>query len=274
MRLFDVLSLYLAPPLPDQCKLHLAGWDGKNHPLDVFYDGKFDEWQSWQTKKNFERDFIIALINLPGQKDKWLFAGVYRTNGYDVHEGVPYGPYKYNTTLMEEYTDLIGRLIISFQRPGRGSYLVASNWAESLLISEMRDKRMTIGDFPGYNRTCITKLKLDTIIREEIPSWKSALSSVAGVYLITDCLTGKHYVGSAYGLGGIWGRWSIYAQTGHGGNKDLERLLQEKGGDHARNFQFTVLEIADTHASKEDLIEREGYWKDVLNSREFGYNGN
>ena len=43
---------------------------------------------------------------------------------------------------------------------------------------------------------------------------------------------------------------------------------------YAENFQFGVLEIADTHASDADVVKRETRWKELLLTREFGYNGN
>src|SRR3546814_583456 len=38
-------------------------------------------------------------------------------------------------------------------------------------------------------------------------SWRTALSSVSGVYILVCPTTGQRYVGSAYGAGGFWGRW-------------------------------------------------------------------
>jgi hypothetical protein len=38
---------------------------------------------------------------------------------------------------------------------------------------------------------------------------RGALSSVAGVYLISDTLDGRLYVGSASGQGSFWQRWSL-----------------------------------------------------------------
>jgi hypothetical protein len=85
-----------------------------------------------------------------------------------------------------------------------------------------------------------------------------------------------HYVGSAYGEGGIWGRWKAYSETGHGFNKILQALLNDMGMEYARHFQFCILETADTNAGKDDVIIRETHWKKVLFSREShgGYNAN
>ncbi len=85
--------------------------------------------------------------------------------------------------------------------------------------------------------------------------------------------TGKLYVGSATGGEGIWSRWCAYSTTGHGGNCELADLLREKGDTYAENFHFGVLEIADTHASTDDILRRESYWKDLLRTRvPHGYN--
>ena len=75
-------------------------------------------------------------------------------------------------------------------------------------------------------------------------------------------------------MNGIWGRWCSYSENGHGDNKELKALLEEKGGAYADNFQYAILEIADPLDTKEQVIERENHWKDVLLSRTFGYNSN
>jgi len=145
-----------------------------------------------------------------------------------------------------------------------------------MAVHELRPQRLTVADFPGYASVIISKATLDIIVQQQIASWKSALSSVAGVYLITDTETGKHYVGSAYGEGGFWQRWSEYSATGHGHNKALLALLAIKSVAYASKFQFCILEIADTHASKNDVLARETHWKNALCSREShgGYNAN
>lgn len=65
-----------------------------------------------------------------------------------------------------------------------------------------------------------------------------------------------------------------YSSNGHGGNKDLRANLENKGSGYADNFQYTILEIADIHASNEEVLQRETYWKNVLCSKEHGYNAN
>src|SRR5476649_526836 len=107
---------------PEECKLHLAVWNGYDNPLDVFLAGTFPEWQNWQNNKNFERPHIVSLIKMDGWC-RWLFAGVYSTHGCTykaVNEA-----YYYETKELPEFASLTGRLIIEFSRSGRQSYLIA-----------------------------------------------------------------------------------------------------------------------------------------------------
>jgi len=167
-------------------------------------------------------------------------------------------------------------LIIEFARTGRQSYLKAENWARQLQVSELKPRPLAIEEFPGFSNVILPKRKLDIIVAQEIESWKAALSSVAGVYLITDSKTGRHYVGSAYGTEGIWNRWKAYSENGHGGNKNLRTLLQNEGTGYSINFQFSILETADTSTSEDDVLKRETHWKNALCSREShgSYNAN
>ncbi len=271
MLLFELLRLSFPSIQEKDCKIHLAVWNGNENPIDVFLAGEFEEWQTWQSKKNFERKYIIALLQLPGV-NKWLFAGGFSSEGNKYIEEEKY--YKYKTTEIHQFGSLAGRLVISFKRSGRQSYLNAENWASELSVNELRPERMVVEEFSGYNKVMLSKKRLELVVSQCIKSWKGALSNVSGVYLITDKETGKLYVGSATGDGGIWQRWSDYANSGHGGNKELVALLKEKGSKYSDNFQYSVLEIADTHSSTDDVLGRESYWKDVLCSRQHGYNAN
>ncbi|HNT74301.1 MAG TPA: GIY-YIG nuclease family protein [Anaerolineae bacterium] len=112
------------------------------------------------------------------------------------------------------------------------------------------------------------------ITEQQEQTWKSALSNVKGVYLIVDTSNGKKYVGSATSEGGIWQRWEDYVNTGHGGNDRLKELMLTYGVTYADNFQYAILEIADSHATKDYILSREAYWKQALLTRQFGYNAN
>jgi hypothetical protein len=271
MKLFELLFLKNKDVLPQSSKVHLAVWNGEDNPLDVYLSGEFEDWQSWQSKKNFERNHIVSLIQLSGT-DRWLFVGSY--NSIESKYIEEHNCFQYSTSEIDSLNELAGRLIVSFKRSGRASYLLAENWSENMFVSEVLPKKMVVEDFKGYGSTCLSKIKLDLIINQNLDSWRSALSAVSGIYLITDTATGKLYVGSATGDCGIWQRWCDYSYNGHGGNKELKRVLKNEGNDYSSNFQYSILEIADTHTNTESIIERESYWKNVLCSREYGYNSN
>jgi hypothetical protein len=272
MELFDFLQSLDPGAIPGQTKVHLAVWNGREDPLDKFIDGDFEEWQRWQTKRNFQRDIVVSLIALPG-RSRWLFAGCFDSENVKWKQRQEL--YHYDLVKRSATDELTGRLVVKFERTGRQSYLRAENWLEEMTVSEIFAKKMTVPGFPGFQRICLTKSQLDRIIINDVASWKSALSSVGGVYLIADLVTGKGYVGSASGDSGFWARWSSYSATGHGGNKELKRLLKDQGGEYASNFQFSILETADNRSAPEDILGRESHWKSVLLSRApFGYNAN
>lgn len=260
---------FSVPPL--KCKLHLAAHNGTRNPLDVFLSGEFKQWQELQSRRNFERGHVLSLIQLPAS-DLWLFAGCFRVLGCaDGGEGVPF---RYQTEAIALSDDLTGRLVIRFARPGRQSYLCLERWADDLRVHELKAERVVVGGFPGFKRVRLSQAELNLVVTHGVDTWRSALSSVGGIYLITDLATGKLYVGSACGEGGIWARWTAYQQTGHGGNKELRELLAIQGREYAANFQFAVLETADTHADQEAILARESHWKQVLVSRVHGLNAN
>lgn len=256
-------------------KIHLAGHNGEEDPLDVYYAGKFKFWQEWQTRKNFKCTHIISLIQLP-EKHQWLFVGVYESLGCVPREENP-DHYRYSTKLLPGQDDLIGRIVVHHHRSGRQPYPWYTSAIE-LPIVEVRREPMTIGDFPGFNAVRISHEHLKIITDHAIPSWHGALANIKGIYLITNsdddenASPRRHYVGKASGDVGIWQRWCDYAGNGHGGNKELKTLINKHGPEYAKHFRYSILEIADTHASDKDIRARESHWMNVLKSREFGLN--
>ena len=141
-------------------------------------------------------------------------------------------------------------------------------------LSYILEKRVALTDFVGFTNVNIDYKTLKYIISDNIVSWKSALSNVKGVYLIMDTVTGKQYVGSAYGDECIWQRWAQYAKDGCGGNVELKALLREKGEKYRFNFKYSILEVCNMNFGNEYVVERENYWKEVLLTRKFGLNKN
>ena len=212
---------------------------------------------------------MLSLIdNGPGE---WLFVGVYRiTKAARPHPSRPH-IFVYGAEGLPGQDHLIGRIKVAHKR-SRASYVWHKDPITLPIIEILRERQVMAG-FPGYNKVTLGHQDLRTIIGQRIASWHGALASIKGIYLIADKVTGAQYVGKASGRDGIWSRWSSYAKNGHGGNVELKRLLGQKGEGHIANLQYSILEIADTHASDADILAREYYWMRALGSRVHGLNG-
>lgn len=255
--------------LEGNTKLHLAtGREDKREPLYIYYRGEFKTWQESQTKNNFNREYILSLIEIA--KDEWLFVGIYRKIACNQVGD----RFIYDTELLDVSTDLIGRLVIKFNKSFRNSYVLLEKYINDFELSEIKKERYSIEPFPGYENVRIKYDLLKTVISQDENSWKTALSNVKGVYLISDLATGKLYVGAAYGKDAFWSRWTEYVQTKHGGNKLLKEVISKKGDEYAENFQFTILETRSMNAEDDEITDRETFWKEILLTRDFGYNNN
>lgn len=270
MNLFAVLALNDVRLTPEASKVHLASWNGDANPLQVYFEGWFDTWQSYQSKLNFSKPFVISLIQLP-ERDRWLFVGAHAV--VNVAWDDERQEHKYETVPVQACSELAGRLVVSHARTGRQAYLLGSSCADRLAVHALLPEAMQFEEFPGFKKVDLEWPDLAIICRHNTTSWRTALSNVAGVYLISDPTDGKLYVGSATGEGGIWGRWSQYVD-GHGNNVELFQLVGRQGLERARVFRFSILEIADVHASQAEILERESHWKRVLLTRTHGYNAN
>ncbi|PAL17667.1 hypothetical protein B8W92_01525 [Moraxella osloensis] len=275
MNAFHLLQMLLPDLTPKNSKLHFAITNGKENPLDVYYQGDFQEWQRQQLKRNFDRKYVVSFIAMP-TPNLWLFAGVHLSDIPTQREDCIYYP----LVEIQETKELDGRLIISFDKKNvdnkfvRQSYLLTENWVEKLNVAEVLAQALDFAKFPSFKSVHISFSQLKTIVKKSLSDWQSALSSVAGVYLIADKSSGKLYVGSATGEGGIWQRWAEYATNLHGNNRQLIELKKQFGDVHFENFYFSILEIADTHSSENEILVRESHWKNVLLTRQFGYNDN
>jgi len=269
MLAFDLIRMLDPELAPAETKIHLATYDGVDNPLSLLRSGGFAAWQARQSRQNFQCRRVVALVEMPG-RDRWLFGGVYDSRGCKPAAS----GFVYDLVERPGCTELNARLVCGFRRPGRQPYLLASRWSAQVRVVELLEQPHSLGDFPGFKSVLLRKQDLDAIVRAEIPSWRVALSSVGGVYLICDDKEGKLYVGSAYGAGGFWQRWSTYACTGHGDNLRLRELAEREGPERMAKLRYSILEIADAAVNRDDVIQREKHWKNVLGTRAFGLNCN
>jgi len=255
-------------------KAHLAiGGKARDNrfPLNEFIRGKFKEYQEIQNSQNFSRKFIFSLIYY--RKDEWMFAGIYEViNVKKIGD-----QYKYETNLLNSYENLIGRLILHYVKPHpQNTYLTFEKVFDKLEIVELLHDKITLEKFPGFENVDISYSELKNIIESEDDSWKSALSNMQGIYLISDTNNGKLYVGAAYGENAFWQRWTKYAKNGSGDNKKLKLMLEKHGFKYVYHFRYSILEVYSKLIKTEKYImDREAHWKNILQTRgEFGYNEN
>ena len=187
----------------------------------------------------------------------------------DMYEG---NVYIYNLSETNLFADLKDRLIIEWGSATQSWYQGATNRKHILAINSQVKY-----PFEGYE-SCIysfDKLKdiVDDMGMSVYEEHYKALSRVKGVYLIVDTTDGKQYIGSAYGDKGIFGRWSEYVNTHHGGNKELISLL-EKEPERYKNFRFTILKIFSEGATEKEVRAAEDLYKAKLGTFEFGLNDN
>lgn len=227
----------------------------------------FLEYQSSQKYDVFKgTKYIISFIGEDGLLSR--FVGVYEIKDIvkDEHSHL----YKYSMSEVKGYDDLKERVIVRWNN--------AISWHQWI-----RNKMEVVEISPGLHYKRFTDYfdlilpfrELQEIIIEDYSDWRNALSSVKGVYLITDNNSGKLYIGSAYGESGIWGRWKEYVSTnGHGGNKALRNLIDNDWEYAMKYFQFSILMILPKTTTAEEAIKKEQLFKLKLGTNSFGLNNN
>lgn len=226
---------------------------------------KFLEYQNTQVKPVFrDCDYIVSFIGESGMTAR--FIGVFNIQS-EVLSG---NAYKYSMTEVDGYEDLKERVIIRWSN--------AISWHQ-WIANEMEVLEIAPGlnykKFTDYFDLILDFKELQEIVEYQYSEWKQVLSAIKGVYLITDCRTGKLYVGSAYGDEGIWGRWSEYVATGgNGGNKALKELTDSDIGYATKYFQFSILMLLPKTVTKDEAISKEQLFKRKLGSSSFGLNNN
>jgi hypothetical protein len=248
---------------PETYKLHFARWNKQNQPLEVWVRDK-REWQGWQEyrpeRNDFNRPFIFSLIQFYHEVDIWLFGGVFRVVARHAD--------RYEVELTTQGEGFVGRLKLRSDYRERATRVKLENHFADFDVHEILREPYSGRSFPGFENIDLSFEELETLVRNARPDWQAALSSVKGVYLISDIVTGKRYIGSAYGDQGIWSRWCDYAVSGHGGNVELRALVSDPRLDYCRKaFRFALLEARPAPTPDELILEREAFWKRVLFTR-------
>lgn len=279
--MIGIIELLRLRGLDCNARIKLVRHQDNRYDIELLRRKKqIDVYQSYQATPIFSKcDYIVSFLGLEGTSA--LFYGVYKVLASKPGNQVPlpadfiYQDFDIDSIYYElrevpGFEDLKNRVVIDW---GKG----VKSWHQWLREKEVVEilPKGYVKNFPGYYDFILSYEELKKII--ENPSankiWHLLLSSVAGVYLITDTQTGNQYVGSAYGKKGVLGRWTEYAKNGHGGNQELKKLFKNDPS-YADNFQFTILRTLPKTLTQKEVIEIESLYKNKLGTRAFGLNTN
>jgi hypothetical protein len=245
-------------------------------------EGLFELYQSLQARPVFSGcEQIVSFIGDGGTRAR--FVGVYRVLKQTasvkgiVPKDCPYqewattSKYAYTLARQPAYAELEGRVIVDW---GAGA-LAWHQHLKNKRIIEILPKGRALQPFSDYLDFTLTFAQLKELVSGQVAhrDWYASLSAVAGIYLILAETTGHQYVGSAYGLDGIWGRWTQYAANGHGGNIMLKARLQTDDA-YPDAFRYSILQVLPKTTTQAEVIRWETQYKRKLGSRATGLNSN
>lgn len=283
IKLNDILGLSLEEISNSKIELNIQpGGEkkGRSHINMWLYCDEIDKingtcpecgyWGWYGKKRNFKPgQWVFSFVKL--RDNEWLF-----TSAAEIVE-VPKNQYAKVKTL-DKYKPYFGRLIIQLIK-GHTHSLYTFNLSTYIEDSNVKTILPTLydgDDFPGYDKVRLSYQQLESIIKHGKRDWIAALENQKAVYLITDKKNGKMYVGSATSRNGmLLQRWRSYIENGHGSNKELKELLNKEGFDYIKaNFYYSILENYNAKVDDLVILDRESWWKEILQTRSFGYNNN
>lgn len=246
-------------------------FDHNWNPIELFKNGDIStmlagQYWNYDRKKSYNHGQVtVGFVKISRNEDYWLLFHIGQiTKDLHIQNGVGY---EYET--LTKYEKYFGRLIVKFKNNATQMIRKAETVIDDCEVVQILPDTFDNDLFPGYEKVNIAWDELKRVIEKD--NWKTALQNQKGVYLLTDISNGKMYVGSAYGAQMILGRWRAYVNNGHGSNVGLRTLAFE----HIKaNFRYSILDIYKSTTDDQIIIDRESWWKQVLQSRKFGYNEN
>lgn len=253
----------------DERKIRGQLYEGTLYNLYRTEPEKFFMYQNEQRDKNFlDVEYIVSFIGEEGTESR--FIGVFKNNGiienFEDHQ-------IFDFEEISGFEILKERIIIDWGKNAISWHQWYDNEKEVIRIDKgISDKDIPL--FTGYNDVLLNYRQLKTIFEKENIDWKNRLDCCNCIYLIQDKHNGKQYVGSTYGKDGVWGRWKEYAESGHGNDVELKKLIDSDSLYAEKYFQWTILEILPLQISDSVAIDRELLWKRKFCTNQFGYNLN
>ncbi|WP_299742688.1 GIY-YIG nuclease family protein [uncultured Tateyamaria sp.] len=164
----------------------------------------------------------------------------------------------FETNRAKELVDLNGRLLVSVPA-GRAYVRLATNL--DLTIDALLPVPVTEPALPPWRHIVLSGSEMRQLPR----SWEAKLSEWRGIYLILDKSDGARYVGAAYGVDNVLGRWRAHVARDKGVTVELAQRSPE-------NFQFAILERVSPDAQPADVIAIERNWMARLDTINYGLN--
>ena len=267
--------LHIPTEMVDNVKVKFNQHDGDNDPMELYLrepEIVNTQWLFWRNKQRYFSVGQIAICLLKLSYDIWLLTTIKQvTKELGVLNGI-----NYEGEELDEYRQYYGRVIIKYHKTAQTQGMYYPTVCNDLEVLQLLPTTFDGDEFPGYDNVRLSYMQLASILERRKQSWIAALENQKAVYLITDTYNGKLYVGSATSdKGMLLQRWSSYVENGHGGNKELLALVKEKGFDYVKqHFQYSILENYNAKIDDHVVLKRESWWKDALQSRQFGYNAN
>lgn len=226
-----------------------------------------EKYQGIQSKDRFPVGKLLAsFVRTPS--DKTLFVGLYSVNGkgvtgeYDIDpcSDLPCpGKVLYDTSRDGRLKDMQGRLVIDWGK-GYLAWHQRANKNDKRVIELLRDPEDE--PFPGY---FAFRCRLSELA--DLPvAWKAQLRAAKGIYVLTSARTREHYVGSATGKDGFFGRWTQHAKVG-GDAVGFQAFATSE-------YQAGILQVSAGFETDDDILRTEYDWMEKLQSRSIGINGN
>lgn len=276
LKLNDLLSL--TSEELSRAKIRFNTYNGAKNPIDEFKKNPelLLHWNYWNNKSYKEGQISIGLVKMRDREWLLFTVGVIIKVLDAPIEGRKDGGVQVEYETLDKYKGLYGRVVVDYKNKSQQLFRNARGLIDELVVKEFLPSVYNGFEFPGYDNVCLSFEELQTIVNGDYPGYHNALSNQKAVYLQTDKATGKLYVGSATAERKmLLARWSAYVHNGHGDNEDLKTLVEKKGFNYIKeNFQYTILENYNAKVDDDFVLERERYWKRVLQSVKFGYNRN
>lgn len=240
------------------------------YELYIYHRDLFDKYQSEQLKGRFDGiKYMVIFLGEKGTKARLL--GVYEIKGRRPSHISP-DEEILDLAYVSDFAILEEKVIIDWGKSTVSWHQYYDNIKYVHSIEEGMTKADGTPVFRGYSDVVLNHHQLVQVINDK--EWEGRLKAVNCIYLIVDKSNGKNYVGSTYGSDRIFGRWSMYADTGHGNNVLLAELIKNDPQYHIKNFQWSILEVLPSNVTEYEAVDRESLWKRKLLSREWGYNKN